>query len=70
MALSQTKVFCSLCHLFVPVHDLEAHFRISPNHPSCNLCDIGFENNLTLTKVIPIATFMLGYILTLIIACV
>ncbi|KAK7683459.1 hypothetical protein QCA50_013292 [Cerrena zonata] len=46
----QSKVFCSPCRQFIPANDLETHFRISLIHPSCDLCDIGFENSLSLTK--------------------
>ncbi|KAK7683461.1 hypothetical protein QCA50_013294 [Cerrena zonata] len=50
MVASQSKVFCSPCRIFVPVHDLEAHFRVSLNHPSCDSCSMGFENGLSFTK--------------------
>ncbi|KAH8101815.1 hypothetical protein BXZ70DRAFT_77560 [Cristinia sonorae] len=40
-------VTCTVCRRYIPVDDMEEHFRLSSNHPTCSLCDEGFESSLT-----------------------
>ncbi|KAH9057930.1 hypothetical protein EDB83DRAFT_1035210 [Lactarius deliciosus] len=38
-------ITCNVCNgLQVYGEDVARHYKISPNHPSCMICDIGFEN--------------------------
>lgn len=42
---------CAPCGWEVAVADLPKHFRESPNHPVCLVCDEGFLGDLELTAV-------------------
>jgi len=38
-------ITCNNCNgIQVYAEDIARHYKISPNHPSCTICDIGFEN--------------------------
>ncbi|KAH9174719.1 hypothetical protein EDB89DRAFT_464591 [Lactarius sanguifluus] len=40
-------ITCNVCNgLQVYGEDVARHYKISPNHPSCTICDIGFENKV------------------------
>ena len=31
--------------------DVDDHYKTSPNHPSCTICDVGFEDQEVLNQV-------------------
>ncbi|KAH8998139.1 hypothetical protein EDB92DRAFT_2026515 [Lactarius akahatsu] len=45
-------ITCNVCNgLQVYGEDVARHYKISPNHPSCTICDIGFENKEAFDEV-------------------
>ncbi|KAI9452748.1 hypothetical protein F5148DRAFT_497503 [Russula earlei] len=45
-------IACSTCNgLRIYQEDVADHYRTSPQHPSCSVCDIGFENDEALDEV-------------------
>jgi hypothetical protein len=45
-------IICNICKgIQVYAEDVARHYRISTNHPSCTVCDLGFENKEAFDEV-------------------
>ena len=42
---------CAPCGIRIALDDLAEHRRDSPNHPTCNECNLGFDNTADYTQV-------------------